>query len=120
MDEMEQKLGAILGNPDMMQQIMSMAQSLSHGQIQGEQPDPSQPPPQQEAPDLGGIDLGTIQKIAGFAKQSNIDNDQRNLLKALAPYLSRGRIHKLEKAMRAVKLARLASSALGQLNLTGR
>ena len=28
MDEMEQKLGAILGNPDLMKQIMSMAQSL--------------------------------------------------------------------------------------------
>ena len=36
MDEMEQKLGAILGNPDLMKQIVSMAQSL--GQQPAQQP----------------------------------------------------------------------------------
>ena len=33
MDEMEQKLGAILGNPDLMKQIMSMAQSLGQSGV---------------------------------------------------------------------------------------
>lgn len=118
MDDMEEKLGSILGNPDMMQQIMAMAQSLGRGQSL-EAP----PPAQQESsfmPDLGGIDIGMIQKLAGFAQQSNIDSDQRNLLKALGPYLAQERIHKLEKAMRAAKLAKLASGFLGQLNLSGR
>ena len=35
MDEMEQKLGAVLGNPELMQKIMAMAQSLGQ---------PAQPP----------------------------------------------------------------------------
>lgn len=117
MDNMEEKLGSILGNPDMMQQIMAMAQSLGGGQSQSSAPDP---PPAPSMPDLGGMDLGTIQKIAGFAQQSNIDSDQRNLLKALGPYLSAERVHKLEKAMRAAKLARVASGFLGQMNLSGR
>ena len=118
MDEMEEKLGSILGNPDMMQQIMAMAQSLGAGQSQPSSPDPSQEDP--PGPDLGGLDIGMIQKIAGFAQKSNIDSDQRNLLTALGPYLAQERIHKLEKAMRAAKLARLASGFLGELNLSGR
>lgn len=118
MDDMEEKLGSILGNPDMMQQIMAMAQSLGRGQSHNTAPDP--PPESPPTPDLGGLDLGMIQKIAGFAQQSNIDSDQRNLLKALGPYLAQERIHKLEKAMRAAKLAKLASGFLGQLNLSGR
>ena len=42
MEDMEAKLGAILGNPQMMQQIMSMAQSFQS------QPEP---PPQQPEPE---------------------------------------------------------------------
>ena len=38
MDEMEDKIGAILNNPQMMQQIMSMAQSFSAQTPQGEPP----------------------------------------------------------------------------------
>ena len=37
MDDMEEKLGAILGNPQMMQQIMSMAQSMGAQQPQKEE-----------------------------------------------------------------------------------
>ena len=39
MDEMEQKLGAVLGNPELMQKIMAMAQSL------GQPAQPAQEPP---------------------------------------------------------------------------
>ena len=104
MEDMQQQLNAVLGNPEMMQQIMAMAQSL-----QGE------PPPQ--IPDLGGIDLGLVQKLSGLAGKSNIDNNQRNLLNALVPYLSQARISRLEKAMRAAKLANIASSFLGSSGL---
>ena len=60
-----------------------------------------------------GLDMGTMQKLLGIARQSGIDKNQQALLKALAPYLSRERIAKLEKAMRAAKIAALASTALG-------
>lgn len=105
MDSMEEKIGSILQNPEMMQTIMAMAQSLSGGQQSPEKP------PQQAAPD---IDVGMLQKLSGLAGQSRIDNHQQALLKALHPYLSRQRIQKLENAMRAAKMARLAASVLGQ------
>ena len=94
MDGMEEKLNAILGNPQMMQQIMAMAQAM--GQQSAAQP-PKEEPKQDAAAPMGGLDIGMIQKISGIARQSGIDKDQQNLLKALGPYLSRERITKLEK-----------------------
>ena len=104
MDEMEDKIGAILNNPQMMQQIMSMAQSFSAQTPQGE------PPP---SPAMPQMDLGMLQKISGLAQQSSIDKREQALLHALGGYLHGDRIAKLEKAMRAAKLAKFASSALG-------
>ena len=111
MEQMEDKLNSILGNPDMMRQIMSMAQSLG-----GAQPSPGPPPEpvKQEAPAMPEPDMASIQKLMTFAQQTNIDSKQQNLLKALHPFLPPDRIRKLEKAMRAAKLAGLAGSALGQ------
>jgi len=121
MDEMESKLGAILGNPQMMQQIMAMAQAMQQdGPSQTEKtPEaPPQPNPQpQAAPVMSAMpsmtDAAMLQKIAGIASRSGVDKNQQALLKALSPYLSRERITKLEKAMRAAKIAGLASTALG-------
>ena len=100
MDEMEQKLGAILGNPDLMKQIMSMAQSL--GQQPAQQLPQEPPPPAASEP---GMDPAALQKIASLAGKTGIDRNQQALLKALGPYLSVQRVRKLEKAMRAAKLA---------------
>ena len=108
MSEMEEKLGAILSNPQMMQQIMSMAQAMS-------------PPPEPAPPALP--DFSVMQKLAGMTRQSGIDKNQQALLRALSPYISRERSAKLEKAMRAAKMARLATAFLnaGGLDmLTGR
>ncbi len=113
MDDMEQKLNSILGNPEMMAQIMQMAQSFSTPQE--EQHDTQQPKEtaqQTAAPSASGIDLSLLQKVAGIAQQSGIDRNQQALVKALQPYLSSERIHKLEKAMRAAKIAGFASTAL--------
>lgn len=116
MEGMEEKLGAILNNPQMMQQIMSMASSLSASQ-------PSQQESPQPEPKMPDFDPAMLQKVMGLAGQLGIDHHQKTLLHALRPYLTDGRIKKLEKAMRAAKLANLASSALnsGALSfLTGR
>ena len=112
MDEMESKLNAVLSNPDMMAQIMSMAQALGGGA-------PSPPPPQPVMPDIPeGLDIGMITKLAGMANSANVDKDQRALLIALRPYLTNDRIGKLERAMRAAKLAGLATTLLGSGILT--
>lgn len=112
MDGMEEKIGTILSNPQLMQQIMSMAQSLNQS---ADPPPRPQPQPKQEpAPSMPDIDPAMIKKLSGLAGQSSVDREQQALLTALSPYLSRERIGKLEKAMRAAKMARLASSLLGQ------
>ena len=107
MENLEQQLGAVLGNPEMMQQIMTMAQALGTSKPEAE---PQAPPPPPPIPD---IDLGLIKKISGLAGQSAIDKDQQALLRALQPYLTGRRLHKLENAMRAAKMARLAAATLG-------
>ena len=116
MDDIQAQMGAILNDPDMMQKIMAMAQSLGGNTQQA----PQQAPQQATDPVFGGFDPGMLQKLAGVAQQSGIDSNQKNLLQALAPYLSGDRIGRLEKAMRAAKMARLAAATLGgNFNLTG-
>ena len=104
MDDFENKLGQILGNPEMMEKIMVMAQSF------GGQETP--PPPPQESP-IPEIDFAAIQKLTGLMGKAGVDSDQKALLCALSPYISSTRIHKLEKAMRAAKLAGVATTFLG-------
>jgi len=111
MDDMEQKLQSILGNPEMMSQLMSMAQSL--GSSQEAEAAHATPPPQ----DSPGLDMGMLQKMAGFAGKTGIDQNQRDLLKALRPYLNDNRVAKLEKAMRASKIASLATTLLGNSSI---
>ncbi len=105
MEDMESKLGAILGNPQMMQQIMSLAQNFQS------EPEP-QPAPVEVMPE---IDIGMIQKLTSLIGKTGIDSRQKNLLQALTPYLSGQRIQKLEKAMRAARLAGMASTFFGNI-----
>ena len=110
MDDMEQKLNAILGNPEMMSQLMAMAQSMGQQQDQ-ETATPASAPSIPSLP--AGLDMQTLQKVASIAAQSGIDKHQQALLVALGPYLNHDRIVKLEKAMRAAKMASLATTVLG-------
>ena len=103
MEGMEEKLGAILGNPEMMQTIMGLAQSLG-GQESRQEAPPPQKSPMPEA--------NLLKAMSGIASQSGVDRDQQALLRALVPYLSRHRIQKLENAMRAAKMARVAATLL--------
>ena len=105
MEDLENKISAIMANPELMGQIMSLANSLGQ-----EQPDSQA----SAGETFGGMDLQMLQKLSGLAGQSNIDSNQKNLLTALVPYISQHRITKLEKAMRAAKMARLASTFLGR------
>lgn len=107
MDNMQSGINSILENPEMMQKIMAMAQSL--GASQPTQQQPQEPPPASPFPD---IDISMVQKLSQMAGKANIDSNQRSLLAALSPYLKGDRIGRLERAMRAAKLAGLASGFL--------
>lgn len=111
MSEMEEKLGSILGNPQLMQQIMTMAQSL--GAPSGEESAPPPAPVSSPAAPVPGMDPAMLGALSSLAAQTGMDANQQNLLKALSPYISPQRSHKLEKAMRAAKLAQAASGFLG-------
>ena len=102
MDGIEEKLGSILGNPQMMQQIMSLAQSM------GAPPAAPEPPSRQQGPDPA-----MVQNVMAALQSSSVDSNQRALLEALDPYLTRDRISRLERAMRAAKLAGMATTFLG-------
>ena len=104
MSELEEKINAVLADPKMMQQLMSIAQSVGTASPQTGSA-PANPLP-------ADLDPAMLRKLSAFAGQTGIDQNQRTLLKALSPYLSRERIGKLEKAMRAAGLAKVASGFL--------
>lgn len=123
MSEMEDKLGAILSNPQLMQQIMAMAQTLGGGQSQKEEPQKQQKKPEPESSGLPDFDPKMLQNLSGILRQNGVDQNQQALLRALSPYLSRDRVGKLERAMRAARIAGAASTFLnagGLQLLTGR
>lgn len=109
MDELESKLSAILSNPEMMEKVKTLAQSLG-GTSSRKEPENNR----SEAPALNLPDLSMLQKISSLASQTGIDPDQRNLIGALRPYLSPSRIGKLERAMRAAKMASMAGILTGK------
>lgn len=109
MSEMEEKLGQILSNPQMMQQIMSLAQAMNASQLPKQEPPPPPKPPQPTMPAIPDIDPNLLRSLSNMTRQGGIDQNQQALLKALSPYLSQSRVNKLERAMRAAKMAGLAS-----------
>lgn len=109
MDDMESKLGAILGNPEMMQKIIALAQNFGQGD---NVPEPQSSREEKPSP-FPQFDPAMLQKLTGMAQGSRIDSNQQLLLKALRPYLHDRRINKLERAMRAARVAGMATAFLG-------
>ena len=108
MAEFEDKLNSILSNPQMMQQIMSMAGSFSQHQ--------SAPPPQQQPVSSMPFDPAAMQGMMELLRGTQLDSRQQGLLSALGAYLPQEKVVRLQKAMQASKVAKFASSALGKQN----
>ena len=109
MEELENKLNQILANPEMREKVMTLAQSLG-----GTPPGKESEGKSRDSGASTGLDLSMLQKISSLATQTGIDPDQRNLIGALRPYLSPSRIGKLERAMRAAKMASMAGVFTGK------
>jgi hypothetical protein len=103
MAEFEDKLSSILGNPELMGQIMSMAGSLN------QQAAPPPPPPPQLPFDAGAM-AGMMQML----QATQLEPRQRNLIQALRGFVPDDRLVRLEKAMQASLIARFASHAMNQ------
>ena len=105
MDDIQAQMNSILENPDMMDKIKSLAENLNIDFSKNTDPESTE-----SVRTTPGIDMNMLQRITSFAKNSNIDKNQKSLLSALSPYLSPDRLLKLEKAMRASKMAGLATA----------
>ena len=105
MAEFEDKLQSILGNPELMGQIMHLAGAMNQQQ-------PSPPPPQQP-PGLP-FDPGAMAGMMQMLQATQLEPRQRNLIQALRGFVPDDRLTRLEKAMQASLIARFASSAMNR------
>ncbi len=122
MSEFEDKLQSILGNPDAMNQIMSIAQSIT-----GNSNDSGDSPPAEEAAPptpagpsagdplslLGDLDPRLLQMGMRLLSEYNAEDDRKTaLLTALQPFVRQERYAKVDKAIQIAKLARVIRAAL--------
>lgn len=143
MAEMDEKLGAILNDPDKMQQIMAMASSImgkmSPGTANANVPEPSanipvDAPPQTSqvadmlksfmenkdtassatAPSPSSAGVAMLpQLLQMFGGGSSVKSEKANLLSAIKPYVKDGRAGNIDRALKMANMAKSAKSALG-------
>lgn len=111
MAEFDDKLNSILSNPQMMQQIMAMANSF--GQQQSAPPPPPVQP-QQQSQSQFPFDPAAMQGMMDLLRKTQLDQRQQNLVKALGAYLPQEKLNRLQRAMQASKVAKFASFALNR------
>ncbi len=118
MDDVNEKLNALLSDPGSMAQIMQLAQQLS-GSMGGDtaQPaatSPAAPPPPPPSP-LGGIDPQTIARYLPLLQELTRDTSQTTqLLYALRPFLKDGKQNKVERAARLARLITIGKRFLSE------
>ena len=127
MSEFEDKLNAILSNPEAMAQVMGLAQSLSgSGAFGGEQRhDGSKSDPTDNVGSSFGslgdlfaqIDPKMIERLLPLISElSHGENDERmQLLYALRPFLKEERRDKIERAVKAAKLIQIGKKFLSSM-----
>ena len=107
MAEFEDKLNAILSDPDSMAQIMQLAQSFTA-------PTTETADPQCEESNffssLGGMDPGLISKLLPLLQEygKGQNSDTARLLNALQPFLKEERQEKIHKALQLARMMQLA------------
>ena len=108
MAEFEDKLNAVLSNPELMGQILSMAGSLNQQQ--------AAPPPPPPSGIFGSMpfDPGAMAAMMQMLKATQLEPRQRNLVQALRGFVPEDRLVRLEKAMQASLIAKFASAAMNQ------
>lgn len=107
MSEWEERLNGILSDPQQMERIAAMAQSLMGAQ---------EPTKGTEKPTRGlaeGIDPMALGRIAG-ALGGRTDH-KHALLQAMKPYLSSKRQEKLDRAVKLAKMIHMAELVFGNL-----
>lgn len=137
MAELDDKINALLSDPDSMAKIMQLAQSLSGGSGSPEpqqapqgQWNPPQPPPPQTAPAAfsagsggggdplsaltGRLDPQMLMRLLPLVQElgSGQDTNARRLVYALRPYLKPERQDKVERALQLARLFHIGKKFL--------
>lgn len=124
MAQFEEKLSAILNDPQTMGRILSIAQSLDGSKGQSQEPQtPSAPEPTpaetaQPDPDPPSLDLDPRLMAAGMqalAAWQGPEDSRTALLQSLRPFLKPERHGKLDKALRITRLSKVVRAALDGL-----
>ena len=108
---MEDRLNALLADPNAMGRIMDLAQQLSgHGA-----PPPPEATPEVSAPDLG-IDPQMLAKLMPLLRKLGSGGNDRTaqLLRALRPYLAKARQDKVEQAIKLAHMIHIAKSFMAE------
>lgn len=123
MAELDEKLNALLSDPNSMSQIMQLAQQLSGsmgGGADSSAPPPTQQPapqpmpqPAQSVPPLGGLDPQVVARFLPLLQEYSRSNSQTmQLLYALRPFLKESKQDKVERAARLARLIHLGKKFL--------
>ena len=121
MAELDEKLNALLSDPNSMSQIMQMAQQLSatmgggtDAAPQAQQPPaPPSAPVTPPAPPLGGLDPQVLARFLPLLQKYSRSNSQTmQLLYALRPFLKESKQDKVERAARLARLIHLGKKFL--------
>ena len=109
MSELEEKLNALLSDPNSMAQVMQMAQQLSGAM--GEQK--AAPPGPDLGAALGGLDPKLLGKLLPLAGELGTENSAAlQLLQALRPFLKEEKQGKIERAARLARLIHVGKKLL--------
>ena len=109
MDDISQKIGQLLSDPSMMEQIRSLRAMLGSSQQESPAP-PPQPSVQPQQNTLGALSpdmLGMMMKLAPLLSSMNEENDSTRLLSALRPFLSEKRRGRIDGSIRLLGLMRM-------------
>ena len=115
MAQWEEQLNQILGDPQAMEQIMALAQSLSGGEASTPPTEPDTGAEGAPSPlsALSGLDPRLLQLGMGLLSEYSAPDDRRTaLLEALKPFLKPERREKLDQAARIARLTRVVRAAL--------
>ncbi len=98
MDDISEKLSAILNDPEGMEKIKKMAESML-----GTTEEKSKEPLEEI-----GLDMASLTRAIGLLKNQNKENDRVKLLLALKPHLSLEKRERVDSAVKILKLLDMA------------
>lgn len=105
-EELETRLGSILSDPQQMEKLRAVAQSLMGGMGADDTAEPAAAEP---VPPLSGL-MGLLSKSAGRGRGS----ESEQLLRAMQPYMRPKRRTKIDRALKITRLIGLAETMLEQ------